>query len=61
MCRPSGCVRQIGFINANIYYSENVSSISKLLNLEPNVADNNTEKAIDIICPHFKQVYSSLL
>ncbi len=48
-------------LNANIDHSENVPSISELLNLELNVAHNNKEKTIDIICTYFKQLYSSLL
>ncbi len=48
-------------LNANIDHSENIQSISELLNLEPNVAHNNRKKAIDIIYAYFKQLYSSLL
>ncbi len=32
-------------LNANIDHSENIPSINELLNLEPNVAHNNREKA----------------
>ncbi len=39
-------------LNANIDHSENIPSISELLNLEPNVA-HNREKAIDSICTYF--------
>ncbi len=48
-------------LNANIDHSENIPSISELLNLEPNVAHNNRKKAIDIICTYLKQLYRSQL